>query len=143
MIKYHGYNLPGDLLLLTNLFVQLYGYSVLLLFRPVPQLIEAARKDLSPDSLREAQVDELIVLDKMWRGCGFILSRIFRSQKPCLRRSLVLHRWCCRRNIDATVVIGVHKNGRELKGHSWLIVNGQPFGERPDILAEYIPMIGD
>lgn len=143
MIAYRGYKLPRDLLLLANLFLLLTYYSVLLLFIPVPKLIEAARRNLNQEQLREARADERVILDKMWRGCGFILSRIYRSDKPCLRRSLVLHRWCCRRNIDAALVIGFIKNGRELKGHSWLLLNGQPFGERAEDLLQYIPLIGE
>lgn len=142
-MEYKGYRVPQDLGLLAGLFFLLVYYSLFLQFLPVPRLIESARRNLRQESLREADSSDKENLDKIWRGCGFILDRLFRTSKPCLRRTLVLHRWCCKQNIASTVVVGFLKNGRELKGHSWLLVNGEPFGERPADLERYIQVLGE
>lgn len=140
-MDYKGYRLPRDLGLLTGLFFLLIYYSLLLRFKSLPDILAALRKNIDQGSLVEARLEDRQVLDKLWRGCSFILIRIFRTKKPCLRRALVLYSWCCKHNIKSTVVIGFFKNGRELTGHSWLIVNGLPFNENPADLEKYITVI--
>ena len=96
-MDYKGYRLPRDLGLLTGLFFLLIYYSLLLRFKSLPDILAALRKNIDQGSLVEARLEDRQVLDKLWRGCSFILIRIFRTKKPCLRRALVLYSWCCKR----------------------------------------------
>jgi hypothetical protein len=81
------------------------------------------------------------VMDKMWRGCNFFLYRILRTKKPCLRRTLVMYRWCCRHGVNAHAVVGVYREDKSLKGHSWLLVDGIPYRENEEELKKYTPML--
>jgi hypothetical protein len=46
-------------------------------------------------------------------------------QRSCLKRSLVLFRYLNLQDEDARFVIGVRKEGGELRGHSWILLAGQ------------------
>ena len=84
----------------------------------------------------------MIKMDKLWRACSFWMSRVLRSPRPCLRRSLVLYRWCRLQGVESKVVVGVGKDGDMLKGHAWLFVNGRVYREDPISLAkEYVVML--
>ena len=80
-------------------------------------------------------------LEKIWKACNFFLIRGLRTYKPCLRRTLVLYDWCCRKGFEAEVMIGVYKQDSALKGHSWLILEGVPFREETEELEKYTVML--
>ncbi len=76
-------------------------------------------------------------MDKIYRGATYWMTRIGRSSRPCLRRSLVLHHWCAKQGLNTRVVIGVKKDGSDLQGHGWLVLDGQPYHEEPGSLEQY------
>ncbi len=138
-LTYKNYQLPQDMGLITGLFFLTVCYSILVNFWPVPRLIDWSGRtagDKHPASDRERDL-----LQKAWKVCNFFLCRILRTDKPCLRRSLVLYHWCRKRRVEAGIVVGFYKEGGEIKGHSWLLLGGVPFNEDLDQLRKYITVM--
>jgi hypothetical protein len=50
--------------------------------------------------------------------------------KPCLRQSLALFRFLSRMGHAVEIHFGVRKDGRDLGGHSWVVLGGRSIGER-------------
>jgi len=50
--------------------------------------------------------------------------------KLCLRQSLALFRFLSRIEHPVEIHFGVRKDGRELGGHSWVVLHGRTLGER-------------
>jgi hypothetical protein len=133
--RYKGYRLPQDLGLLGFVFVLLLYYSLLVRLRPLPWIL--AKISSRSGTMR----GDREVLDKIWRGSGFLLKRFFLTDKPCLRRTLVLYRWCRQNGIEARVVVGVRKEDKGIKGHSWLLVDGRPYREDEKELKQYVSVM--
>lgn len=142
MWKYKGYHFPQDIRLLVGLFFLLIYYSLLLRFVSIQGILNTiARLENGPKKQHGSITDPELMLDKVWRGCNFFLSRIFRTSKPCLRRTLVMYRWCCHYGIKTNVIIGICKKGTAINGHSWLLINGTPLKENMEVLRKYTPML--
>lgn len=138
-IAYRGYRFPKDAGLLAGLFFLLAYYMTVIQFIPVPHILGGISKTKKDG--RKITAQDMIMLDKMWRGCGFLLKRVFLTDKPCLRRTLVLYRWCRGQGLDARAVIGVCKEDMGIKGHSWLLIEGKPFNEEEAELEKFVPML--
>lgn len=142
MWKYKNYELPRDLPLILSALLWLIYYEIMIQSRPLPVIFAKIREtnvDASP-ALSTEQTD--IILDKLWRACGFWMARVLKNPRPCLRRSLVLYRWCKKHGVESKVVVGVDKDGDVLKGHAWLYVHGQVYREDPALLArDYTVML--
>ncbi len=140
-MKYKEYRLPADLYLLAGILSQLVYYSLLIHCQPMPRILKNIKKAGKREERGLPGPDDLVLLDKIWRGCGFFLLKFIRTERPCLRRSLILYRYCCRHGIDARVIIGVRKQGQVLKGHSWILINGSPYREPENELLQYTPIM--
>lgn len=138
-LAYRDYRFPKDAGLLAGLFFLLAYYSVKVQFTPVPSILSGL--SALKKSERKTTAEDWLMLDKMWRGCGFLLKKVFLTDKTCLKRTLVLYRWCCRQGLEARAVIGVCREGREIKGHSWLLIEGKPFHEEQAELEKFVPML--
>ncbi len=136
---YKNYQLPQDMGLLTGLFFLTLYYSILLIFLPAPRIIGCFVKVMTDK--HSASDQDRVVLQKAWRACNYFLKRIFCSNKPCLRRTMVLYHWCRRHGVEAKLIVGFYKEGRELKGHSWLLLDGVPFNEDTEQLKKYITVL--
>jgi len=67
-------------------------------------------------------------IQRAWIGRRFadlILVRFLKNTTPCLVRSLTLFHLLRRRGLDVGIVFGVQKNTSPLKGHSWILINGE------------------
>jgi hypothetical protein len=140
--KYKGYDFPQDIGLLAGIFLLLIWYTILLQFTSMQNILN--RITPSGNRLKKqylSMTDPEIMLDKVWKGCNFFLGRIFRTKKPCLRRTLVIYRWCCLYGMKANVVIGVYKKETAIYSHSWLLINGTPFRENLKILNKFTPIL--
>ncbi len=127
--------MPWDMGLLAGVLLLLMYYSLLVRLRPLPWILARIK---SGRAKKQGDQDELA---KIWRASGFFLRKFFRTDKPCLRRSLVLYHWCCQRGIEARVIVAVKKEDGELKGHSWLEVGGFPYREDVDELRQYVSVM--
>jgi len=140
--EYRGFQFPRDLPLIMMASIQVLRYTLDLwvLKKPLPKLLDKIEKRAG-GLRRPPEEKELETLHKIWRACGFFLCRCFRSHRPCLRRSLVLHAWARKRGIDTRFYLGVKKDASMLKGHAWLKLSGDPFRESRENIREYKVML--
>ena len=54
-------------------------------------------------------------------------------QRSCLKRSLVLFRYLNMQSDPAQFIIGVRKEGGELRGHSWIMIQDKPLFDDEDM----------
>lgn len=137
-MKYKNFQFPGDMQLFGWVFVWLVWYSFLLKIQPAPRILHSIRcLSAKPSKF----CDRYSSLDKIWRIATFILVNICRDSKPCLRRSLVLYRWCRRHRIDGEVAIGVWRGDEGLQGHAWLMIQGDVYRENAGDLEKFTVML--
>ncbi len=142
MFKYKSYDLPRDLPLLTSVFFLIPYYSLLIRVYPIPEITASLDKKRSQGQKeKDIGESEEAVLDKICRAANYFLIRLWRSERPCLKRSLILYRWCCQNGFASRIVIGVKKNENELLSHAWLELSGKPYRESLHIYQEYTPIL--
>lgn len=138
MYSYRGYNLPFDLLLLAAVFLRLLHISLLLRLLPTGKILGPGNDNpKSCNADKQPGAAEQILIDKIYRAATFYLRHLWRTDKPCLRRTLLLYRWCLRSNIPARMLIGVKKTDGELQSHAWLEINSKPVGDEAEELKSY------
>jgi hypothetical protein len=100
--------------------------SILLRLISLPGLM----KILSPQKISNKKWprDKLVNFSSFWLGreAAFF-------QRSCLKRSLVLYRYLNMQSDRAQFLIGVRKEDGELKGHSWIAIDGEPLFQNDDI----------
>lgn len=143
MYSYKGFMIPRDAGLLCSVFFFLIYYSLMLKLLPVQKILSPGPQNI-PARGRKAGLpgSSEVVLDKIYRASTFFLKRVWRTEKPCLKRALALRRWCLRSGIECGMVIGVNKSEGILKSHAWLEIDSVPFREDPEILSTYTPIMG-
>lgn len=142
MWKYKGYDLPQDVPLIIGTLCGLLYYERMLHRRPLPKILAEIRDLGDGGTPRVSSAEAKVKLDKLWQACDFWMIRFLRSPRPCLRRGLVMYRWCRKNGLDSKLAVSVGKDGDVLKGHAWLYVNGQVYREDPVLLArEYTVML--
>lgn len=131
------------------LFIQILTMLVLL-----PRQI---RRKSMPDllaSLDPGTADESRDPKRLQKTVGFIDTliryRIFQRYGKCLLRSLILFRFLRRQGWPVEIHFGVKRTGPGIGftgvktdevgiiGHSWLVLNGEPFLEQVDVANEYV-----
>ena len=138
-MEYKGYRFPQDIGMLAGIFFLLIWYTLLLRITSIQNILNRITR--SGNKQYRSLTDPEIMLDKVWKGCNFFLGRIFQTKKPCLRRTLVMYRWCNRYGITANVVIGVYKKETVIYSHGWLLINGTPFKEDLKVLRKFTPIL--
>jgi len=135
-----GYEIPQDVPLVLGLLVQLVSMEVRIRRQPLPDIIEKLRgEQKSPQTLDDAESG--VMMDKIWRGCGFWQRRLFRTERPCLRRSLVLFRWRLSQGLPVRLLVGVDRKGSDLMGHAWIETPIGPYREDGARLLDYVVML--
>jgi Transglutaminase-like superfamily len=64
------------------------------------------------------------------RICRLGLFHLPLFPRACLRQSLALYRTLCRMGYSAEIHFGIRKDGKDLRGHSWVTIEGQPVADR-------------
>jgi hypothetical protein len=115
----------------SQVCVRLCWLTILLHVRPLPKLLQ----HLTPEKVHERRKASL-TLDRLVqivvRVCHF---RLFRSRLfplACMRQSLMVYSILTDLGYPVKIYFGIAKVGEQLRGHSWVTVNGQPVGERED-----------
>lgn len=128
--------------MIMGVLLRLIYYEIIIHWRPLPNILAGIREMGNEVSCSPAPAEVMVKLDKLWRACGFWMTRLLRNPRPCLRRSLVLYNWCRKNGMESKLVVGVGKDGDVLKGHAWLQVYGNVYREDPVMLAtEYVVML--
>ena len=137
MLTYKGLRFLGNISLLGwgTYWLARYAYQLRV---QSPSTILAEIRALPPTDRGEAKLEDL---DKLWRWLRFIQTRIWRDHKPCLRRTLVLYRWCVQQGLPAEVTIGVKRTPDGITGHAWLLLDGVPYQENETNLEQFTSLI--
>lgn len=138
MYSYRGYNLPFDLFLLAAVLLRLLHITLLLRLFPPGRILDPGKGN--PNGCGEGRQPgeaEQILIYKIYRAATFYLRHLWRTEKPCLRRTLLLYHWCRRLNIPAHMLIGVKKTDDEMQSHAWLEINSNPVGDKQEDLKSY------
>ncbi|PWB79131.1 MAG: hypothetical protein C3F08_07460 [Candidatus Methylomirabilota bacterium] len=126
---------------------RLFGWSLLTIFaaaflvrtRRLPSLLRYLSRPTHTDAGQKVrQEPDLRSLDRVRRYSHTIITRLLRSQHPCLLRSLVLYRYCRKHGVPAAIHYGVRSGADGLEGHSWVTLDGTPFGETEEGLRPYV-----
>jgi hypothetical protein len=117
---------PAGLFLFLRVGLWIAFISLLLRIVSLPGLM----KILTPRKNRPAKWprSKIVNFASFWLG----RDRVF-YQRNCLKRSLVLYRYLNLQSEPAQFIIGVRKEDGELKGHSWIMVNGAPIFDDEDM----------
>jgi hypothetical protein len=141
LLIYKGFSIPGDLFLITSVLLNLLYFSILLMFHPIRKLLKTYENaESGTGKTYQISESDLASLNKIYRAAGFFLKHLWRTDRPCLRRTLILHNWCKNKGIPSLVIIGVRKTDDDLESHAWLELAGKPFRESPDLFRPYAPI---
>ena len=134
--------MPKDMGLVFYAVCWLVYYDIQIRARSLPHIFAMMRKMAGGLNTARPVENAEETLDKLWRACGFWMGRVLGSNRPCLRRALVMQRWCIRNGLNSKVVVGVGKVDGQLKGHAWILIEGRVYKEDPAMLEqEYVVML--
>ena len=111
---------------MVRLAVWLCWVSIILRVYPLPVLLHRITPVPGDPSgpLETERAVRLVV-----RLCRLPLFRRPVFPRLCLRQSLALYRTLTRMGYPVEIHFGIQKNGKDLRGHSWVTVHGQPVAE--------------
>lgn len=127
---------PAELWFAVRLGVWLCFLPILLSICSLPKLLQhftaggrAARKNA-------LQMDRAVAI--VVRLCQMRLFRLPIFPRACLRQSLALYHTLTRMGYPVEIHFGVHKDGEELRGHSWVTMQGKPVAETPTEIFQIV-----
>jgi len=86
---------------------------------------------LAPDRVRErknatVKMEQVAIVVRV---CNLRLFRWPIFPRACLRQSLTLYRTLTRMGYPSEIHFGIRKDGAELRGHSWVTLQGKPVAD--------------
>jgi Transglutaminase-like superfamily len=102
---------------------------IFLRLRPFPALLQRftlfRRRSKSRSPLEMDRAVEIVM-----RLCQMRLFYLPIFPRPCLRQALALYHVLTRIGYSVEIHFGIHKQGKDLQGHSWVTIQGKPVAER-------------
>src|SRR5262245_34991591 len=113
--------------LASNLILWFFWLPVMLRIHTIPMLLKRLARGEKHVSKRPMQLKDAVGI--VTRVCKLrpFCSRFF--PKECLRRSLMLFRTLARMGHPVEIHFGVLKDEKNLTGHSWVTIAGQPVAD--------------
>ena len=115
----------------AHVSVRLCWFPILLHFRTLPELLEQLtrrkgkrRRKPRPTLDRAVEIIVRVCHLRPFRG------RLF--PRTCLRQALALYDMLTYLGYAVTIHFGILKIGEELRGHSWVTLEGKPMAEKGD-----------
>ncbi len=124
---------PRDLLLLVKMQLWLMWLLIGRLFRPIAELTDRLRpRRAGGNRASDSRCDALA------RYARFVvwLNHLW-IRNPCLYQCLLLYRFVRLEGRDAEIAFGVRREGGELTGHTWILLDGRVLGDTPEHVARY------
>lgn len=81
-----------------------------------------------PTSCNPLELDRAVGI-AVWL-CQLRLFHLPLFPRACLRQSLALYHVLTRMGYPVEIHFGIHKDGEDLRGHSWVMLQGRPVAER-------------
>jgi hypothetical protein len=92
---------------------------------------------LEPEDGRRLDPSRLTHVTKF---SNFVVYDLFRSENPCLYRSLVLYRFLRMMGMEVSIAFAVKRDTEVLAGHAWIVKDGRPFLDHGGPAAAYEPV---
>jgi Transglutaminase-like superfamily len=102
---------------------------ILLRLRALPVILErftSVRRQ--PNKRSPLEMDRAVQI--VVRICRLGLFHLPLFPQACLRQSLALYRTLRRMGYSAEIHFGIRKDGKDLRGHSWVTLEGKPVADR-------------
>jgi hypothetical protein len=124
---------PSSLFLLTGMLAWAFVLPLLKRILPLPSLARLMWSSAGQGERRQEREEKIYAFARVIYGR-------FLTDSNCLERSLLLYRFLSQNHIDCQLVVGMNKSLEEWRGHAWVLVDGNPFGEPADSLQQYTPL---
>jgi len=126
---------PRDALLAVRIGLWAAALRILKHLVPLPVLIRIVRLATSRDDRDPHREQQIVTLSRwacrLWSG---------RRRGECLERSLVTFRYLSAAGAEPRLVVGFAPgDGRGVRGHAWVVVDGQAVDESVNSLADFAP----
>ena len=122
---------PENLPFLLRSFGEALRIPTLLAFRRVEALYPPPPPGAPPPFDVEKAAIAVALTERLLRA------RWFPFGRTCLRRALILANLLRRSGLETEIGFGVGPERADLKGHAWLVLDGEPFLESGEELEEY------
>jgi hypothetical protein len=124
---------PRDLLLAIRILAWAVTLRVLKYFVPLPTLVKAMRR-LPAQSVRAIEREQQVIAFARW-ACRLTA---WPARGNCLERALVSYRYLGPLGAEPVLFVGLGRDlDRSVRGHAWLVVDGQPVDETRDSLSDF------
>ncbi len=101
---------------------------ILLRIHSLPRLLQRLGKPSGDQRRGSLEID--LVVRVVGTLCRLPLFRPPFFPRSCLLQSLALYYGLTQAGYPVQILFGIHKEGEELLGHSWVTVQGKPVAER-------------
>ena len=138
-MQYKGFDVPKD----TALFIKTFLFYLCFKFRLKREASDKIITDIlfiHSKSKKYSKQKQISYFVKIYKLASFFTAKFFKSNKPCLIRSLIIFNEAKKSNHNVRMVIGVKKNNEDLEGHSWIVLEGSILLESAQDLSEYTIM---
>lgn len=103
---------------------------------PLPRLVGLAASSPRNGRPRPGGEERIVELTRL-----LYRSRAIAGRDNCLERSLLAYRFLTKLDARPELVVGMQKGGDEMMGHVWVLLEGQPVHETPQLLAGFVPVL--
>lgn len=103
---------------------------------PLPRLVGLAASRPQYGRRRAGREERVVELTRL-----LYRSRAVVGRDNCLERSLLAYRFLTKLDARPELVIGMRKGSDEMLGHVWVLLEGEPVHETPELLAGFVPML--
>jgi hypothetical protein len=115
----------------AKVMVRCCWFPILLRFRTLPELLEQltqreGQKVKRASPTLERAIEIIVRVCHLHPFCGPLFPR------TCLRQALALYDMLTYLGYTVTIHFGILKMGEELRGHSWVTLDGEPLAENGD-----------
>ena len=125
---------PADIFLLVRMLAWACVLPSLKHLVPIKTLAPLVRRQPRQSTRNRVREDQIVTFAR-W------VCRATRWSRDgnCLERGLIAYRFLSAANAAPTLVVGVARGeaGGGVRGHAWVVVDGQPMGERMSGLAAF------
>lgn len=99
---------------------------------PLPKLVRLMSRESSVQRSNENE-----------RTIARSARRIYRLRQhgSCLERSLTAYRYLSGASANPLLVVGVGRDDRDVIGHAWVLIDGQPLYESSAALESFVPVV--
>lgn len=129
--------LKNTFLIYTKAIIRAFWISYLLYRFNLPSVLEKIDNLKAASEGGEAELQKIALITLRVCKCRFFLIR-----NNCLKKSLMLYTMLSGAGIRGLEInIGITRDGKDLMGHGWLMMNGKPYLEDyEESLSQYTVM---